>query len=134
MQTVKILQAAVLIVTAAIAGGCSAGKLYSSKLFAPRTPDSSIVAGTPRFLLMNELETDSTGWVSTDLISGRDTSASLQALDLLAEKLPILPASTAKPDTVSPVTLVKKISITDSNMQSKKELAGNTREKKMRAD
>jgi len=74
MQTTRMVQAVVLMMIVAIAASCAASKQYTSKLFAPRIPvakDSQAIA--LRFLEIDSADTEKEGWVSTDIIMGRDT-------------------------------------------------------------
>jgi len=101
MQTARIGQAVSIFLVAWMAGGCAATKEYSSKLFAPRTTgEETRTAQGPRFLDMEEAAMDSANWVSTDIITGRDTSNRSTVLDAFAKKYP--PGSTpdSKPDSV----------------------------------
>lgn len=105
MQTVRILQAVVLMLIVALAASCASTKEYTSKLFAPRealVKDSQATA--LRFLEMGDAETNTADWVSTDIIMGRDTTSSTAALDNFSRTFPPLPAATStKPriDTTS---------------------------------
>jgi hypothetical protein len=73
-----------------LAASCATSKEYTSKLFAPRTPvikDSQVIA--LRFLNTDSADTEKEGWVSTDIIMGRDTASNTKALDKLAKTLPV---------------------------------------------
>lgn len=84
MQIARILQAVSLMMIIALAASCATGKEYTSKLFTPRSP---IVKDTQnyalRFLKLDAFETEQQGegWVSTDIITGRDTVHSTAVLD-----------------------------------------------------
>ncbi len=94
MQTKRILQAAVLMMVVVFAASCTATKEYSSKLFSPRIElgkDSSATA--LRFLELDNLQSEDEGWVSTDIIMGRDTASKTLALDKLAKTLPAIPVT-----------------------------------------
>lgn len=115
MQTTRILQAVVLMVMVALAASCTATKEYTSKLFAPRNAapkDSQALAAAPlRFLDTDSIETSQEGWVTTDIIMGRDSSGSTAALDRLALIVPAKPKvpvadSVARKDTVVPETIL----------------------------
>jgi prephenate dehydrogenase len=116
MQTVRILQAVVLMSIVALAASCAATKEYTSKIFAPRSTvfkDSQAVATTAplRFLETGDSETTQEGWVTTDIIMGRDSSGSTAALDKLALTIPVKPIkpvadSTAAKDSVKPETIL----------------------------
>lgn len=98
MQIARILQVVVLIMIVALAASCAASKEYSSKLFSPRDEnvnDSQSIA--LRFLDLENLQSEKEGWVSTDIIMGRDTISKTLALDNLAK---IFTASSASKDTV----------------------------------
>jgi hypothetical protein len=98
MQTSRIVQAVALMMIVALAASCAASKDYTSKLFAPRTvqvKDSQAVA--LRFLEMDTLQSDKDGWVSTDIIMGRDTGSNTVALDNLAK---VFPAKKQTTDTL----------------------------------
>jgi len=89
MQTARIVQAVVLMIIVALAASCTASKEYSSKLFNPRNvnfKDSQAVA--LRFLELYSLQSENEGWVSTDIIMGRDTGSKTLALDKLAKVFP----------------------------------------------
>lgn len=89
MQTARILQAVTLMLIVALAASCTASKEYSSKLFGPRPEDkkdSQTIA--LRFLELDKLEGDKDGWVTTDIIMGRDTASKTAALDNLAKTFP----------------------------------------------
>ena len=89
MQTTRILQAVVLMTVVAIAASCAASKEYSSKLFSPRNEnvkDSQAIA--LRFLELDDLQSEKDGWVTTDIIMGRDTGSKTVALDNLAKIFP----------------------------------------------
>jgi len=91
MQIVRIVQAVVLMMIVAMAASCAASKEYTSKLFAPRetqTKDSQAMAVKPRFLEIDSSEKDNEGWVSTDIIMGRDTISNTLELDKLAKIYP----------------------------------------------
>lgn len=93
MQAVRIVQAVVLIMIVAMATGCAASKEYTSKLFAPRIPmekDSQAVAKTLRFIDIDSTDTNKEGWVTTDIIMGRDTLNTV-ALDKFAATYPAAP-------------------------------------------
>lgn len=96
MQTVRILQAVVLMMIVAFAASCAATREYTSKIFAPRNPsvkDSQSLAAAPalRFLDTGDSASSQEGWVTTDIIMGRDSSGSTAALDKLALTLPAKP-------------------------------------------
>lgn len=105
MQTTRIVQAVVLMMIVAMAASCAASKEYTSKLFAPRTADvkDNQVAAL-RFLDLDSAETDKEGWVTTDIIMGRDTVSKTLALDKLAT---IFPASPVRDDSITKNVQVK---------------------------
>lgn len=110
MQTTRIVQAVILMMIVAMAASCAASKEYTSKLFAPRTPeakDSQAVA--LRFLTIDSTDTDKEGWVTTDIIMGRDTVSNTLALDKLSKVFPAAPvaATTVPVDTVTKTATVK---------------------------
>ncbi len=105
MQTARIVQAVVLMMIVAIAASCAASKQYTSKLFTPRIPvakDSQAVA--LRFLEIDSADTEKEGWVSTDIIMGRDTVSKTFALDKFAK---VYPASSAATDSIVKTGQVK---------------------------
>lgn len=112
MQTVRILQAVVLMMIVALAASCASGKEYTSKLFAPRIPvtkDTQAVA--LRFLELDafDAERQGEGWVTTDIITGRDTSNQTAVLDNFVKNFP------AKKDTSNIVEKgVKEIKTTQA--------------------
>jgi hypothetical protein len=86
MQTKRILQAVVLIVIVGLAAGCAASKEYTSKLFSPRNePVIDSQATALRFLELDNLQPEKEGWVTTDIIMGKDTGSNTLALDKLAK-------------------------------------------------
>jgi len=94
MQTTRMVQAVVLMMIVAIAASCAASKQYTSKLFAPRIPvakDSQAIA--LRFLEIDSADTEKEGWVSTDIIMGRDTVSKTLALDKFSKAYPATPAA-----------------------------------------
>ena len=89
MQTTRIVQAVILMMVVALAASCAASKEYTSKLFAPRIPvlkDSTAVA--LKFLELDSLQTEKDGWVTTDIIKGKDTTSQTLLLDNLAKTIP----------------------------------------------
>jgi hypothetical protein len=99
MQTKGILQAVSFMIVVAVVTSCAATKEYSSKLFSPR--DENIKDGQAkalRFLELDSLQSESEGWISTDIIMGRDTGNKTLALDKLAK---VFPAASATKDTVT---------------------------------
>ena len=97
MQTARIVQAVALMLIVAVAASCSASKEYTSKLFAPRNPvEKDSQATALRFLELDGVEPDQANWVTTDIITGRDTLSQTVALDKLAEVFPSAPVSTEK--------------------------------------
>lgn len=97
MQISRILQAVVLMMIVALAASCAASKEYSSKLFSPRNENiKDSIATALRFLELENLQTEKEGWVSTDIIMGRDTGSKTLALDNLAK---IFPAASVPKDT-----------------------------------
>ncbi|OSZ79798.1 hypothetical protein CAP36_00600 [Chitinophagaceae bacterium IBVUCB2] len=102
MQTARILQAVTLMMIVALAASCASSKEYTSKLFAPRTPalkDSQAVA--LRFLELDafDAEKQGDGWVTTDIITGRDTTSQTAVLDNFVKTFPV------KKDTLNNVAL-----------------------------
>ena len=94
MQTTKIVQTVILVMMVAVAASCAASKEYTSKLFTPRIPvakDSQAVA--LRFLTIDSAETDKEGWVTTDIIMGRDTVSKTLALDKFSKIYPASPVA-----------------------------------------
>jgi hypothetical protein len=109
MQTSRIVQAVILMMVVALAASCAAGKEYTARLFAPRTPatqDSQAVA-TLRFLDLDQVEPDQSGWVTTDIINGKDTSRNTVALDKLSNTVPV-PNIASKPAATGSVVKTDK--------------------------
>ena len=101
MQTIRLLQAAVLMLLVAVAASCASTKAYTAKIFAPRVPlpvDSSATA--LRFFETEDPAVSTTDWVSTDVIMGRDSSGNSSVLDQFAKTYP--------PQTVSTAVVLKK--------------------------
>lgn len=89
MQSIRLLQAAALMLLVALAASCASTRDYTSKLFAPREAkpiDSSLHA--IRFMETGDAETNTDDWVSTDLIMGRDSTGSSNTLDNFAKTFP----------------------------------------------
>jgi hypothetical protein len=114
MQIFRIVQAVILMLIVALAASCAAGKEYTSKLFTPRNAipkDSMLQAKAPlRFLNTDSAETDQQGWVTTDIIMGRDTSSSTASLDKLSETIPV--SVVAKPATSDTSSIKKEVTKT----------------------
>jgi len=138
MQTARIVQAVVLMMIVALAASCAASKQYTSKLFAPRIPvikDSQTLA--LRFLEADSADMDKAGWVTTDIIMGRDTMNKTLALDKLAKTFP---ASTAAIDTAAKTAVTKTNAVVvetkpipvDSEPVAKNANQGEVRNKKTR--
>lgn len=110
MQSARILQAVVLMLIVALAASCAATKEYTSKIFPPRGYSSKDSMQTAKAVPLRFLDTDSNetnqeGWVTTDIIMGRDSSGSTAALDKLALTIPANPIKPAadslkKTDTI----------------------------------
>ena len=87
------------MIVVALITSCAATKEYSSKLFSPRNDDIKNNPATAlRFLELDSLQSETEGWVSTDIIMGRDTGNKTAALDKLAK---VFPAVRAVKDTVT---------------------------------
>ena len=139
MQTTRIVQAVILMIVVAMAARCAASKEYTSKLFAPRVPvakDTPAVAAL-RFLDIDSAGADKEGWVTTDIIMGRDTVSNTLALDKLAKVYPAAPVTkdtitkTESPKTI-PVIVQAKPVTTESEPVAKNLNAGEVRNKKVR--
>ena len=101
MQTSRIVQAVILMIVVAFAASCAASKEYSAKIFAPRNPmetQKTVRVANLRFLELDKLGGDSSQWVQTDIINGRDTSNQTLALDNLSKTVPAAGAK-EKPST-----------------------------------
>ncbi len=98
MKTGKYLQSILIMLMIAMAAGCAVGKEYASKLFPQQNvkPTESS-ASEIRFLNIDTSKKEAEGWVTTDIITGKDTMSKTKALDNLAT---IFPAKTVKPDSV----------------------------------
>ncbi len=111
MQTARIVQAVVLMMIVAIAASCAASKEYTSKLFAPRdapAKESQAVVKALRFLEIDSADNNKEGWVTTDIIMGRDTVSKTLALDKLAK---IYPAAAMTTDSVTKNDQAKTTSV-----------------------
>ena len=135
MQTARIVQAVILMMIVALAASCAASKEYTSKLFG--TPvvvakDSQAVA--IRFLELDNLEPDKDNLVSTDIITGRDTTANSIALDNFAVAFPAITDSTAKTRKEKTIGALaeNKIPAADSIIVAKGSKPGEIRNKKIR--
>jgi hypothetical protein len=86
MQIARIVQAVILMTIVALAASCATAKEYTSKLFAPRAEadkDTLLAAKSPRFLDIETSDTNDGSWVTTDIITGKDTVSNTIALDNL---------------------------------------------------
>jgi hypothetical protein len=114
MQTKGILQAVIFMIVVALVTSCAATKEYSSKLFSPRDENvNGSQAKALRFLELDSLQSESEGWVSTDIIMGRDTASKTVALDKLAKVFPAVPAvkdtvTVSKEEKTTPVYVETK--------------------------
>lgn len=113
MQTSRIVQAVILMMVVALAASCAAGKEYSAKIFAPRNATTEPVARTTnlRFLDLDKLDGDSSLWVQTDIVNGKDTSDQTLALDNLSKTVP----STAKEKSLIENKKVESRDVTQKN-------------------
>jgi len=97
MRTAGIGQAVIFMSLIIIAASCATTKEYSSKLFPPRVPiEKDNQATVLRFLDLDHVEADKSGWVTTDIIMGRDTTNKSLALDKLSQ---VFPSSTNSAST-----------------------------------
>lgn len=110
MQKARILQAVVLMLIVASAASCASSKEYTSKLFTPREPaikDTQVLA--LRFLELDAFDNEKQGegWVTTDIITGKDTSNQSAVLDNFVKTYP------AKKDTSNSVATreIKEIKV-----------------------
>jgi hypothetical protein len=90
MQMARIVQAVLLMMIVAMAASCASGKEYTSRLFAPRPPakiDSQAV--TIRFIETGTMNADKEGWVTADIIKGKDTVANTIAIEKLSSTISI---------------------------------------------
>lgn len=89
MQTIRLLQAAVLMLLVAVAASCASTKAYTAKIFAPRVPLPADSAATAlRFFESEDPAVSTADWVSTDIIMGRDSSGNSTVLDQFAKTYP----------------------------------------------
>ncbi|MBI3140022.1 MAG: hypothetical protein HYZ15_15705 [Sphingobacteriales bacterium] len=111
MQTVKIVQAVILMLIVALAASCAAGKEYSARIFGPRKAtlkDSQAV--TVRFL---QLEDDSipqpaTGWVKNEALPSKDSALLSGPAPVVPETKPVAPAGEPVTKTGVPGTIRTK--------------------------
>ncbi len=75
LQTVRILQAVVLMMILAVAASCATSNQYVSKLFGPRPAIQKDSLQAVRFLELDSLENQE-GWVKTDTIRIRKETTS----------------------------------------------------------
>jgi hypothetical protein len=114
MKTARIVQAVTLMLVVALAASCAATKEYSSKLFSPRNENGKDSQATAlRFLELDSLQSEKEGWVTTDIIMGRDTVSKTLALDKLAKIFPVVPVAndtvaTSKDEKTTPVMVETK--------------------------
>lgn len=136
MQTSRIVQAVILMIVVALAASCAAGKEYSAKIFAPRNAATEPVARTTnlRFLDLDKLDGDSSQWVQTDIIHGKDTTGKTVALDNLSKSVPATvkekTTSDSKPDVAKENTSkaipVKVPETTDKSIPAESEPVAKT--------
>jgi hypothetical protein len=113
MKTGKYFQSVLIMLMIAIAAGCAVGKEYAGKLFPEqnvKAADSSI--SSIRFLNIDTSKTESDGWVSTDIITGRDTFSKTRALDNLVM---IFPARVQKADSTANVKTTDSTALAKTN-------------------
>lgn len=120
MQTKRILQTVVVMMIVVLAASCAATKEYSSKLFSPRIESAKENSATTlRFLELDQLQSEKEGWVSTDIIMGRDTAGKTLALDKLANTFPAKPVARdtviagKEENTIPAVIDVKPVQVTE---------------------
>ena len=102
MQTARMVQAVVLMMVAAIAAGCAAGKEYAGKIFPPGTqPVKDSQDLVLRFIELENSQSEKDGWVTTDIIMGRDTLRKTLALDKLAKTFPAIPVPLSRSAEIS---------------------------------
>lgn len=139
MQTTRIVQAVILMMVVAMAASCAASKEYTSKLFAPRIPvakDTQAVAAL-RFLDIDSAGADKDGWVTTDIIMGRDTVSNTLALDKFSKVFPASPVTTdtaaKKPElkTTTAVAVAKPLPVANEPVAKNLD-AGEVRTKRTR--
>lgn len=111
MQTVRIIQAVILMTLLALAASCTVSRDFANRVFRPApSPDSA--ARTVRFLEMGSRPDSDSGWVSTETFrdsiaarSGPLTETNQKSSDTLARKEPVVSRSsdmgtpTSVPDT-----------------------------------
>lgn len=115
MQTAKIVQAVVLLMIIAMAASCTITKQYTSKLFpGNELPEKDAQTVALRFLELDKTDINTEGWVTTDIIMGRDTISNTKALDNLATTFP---AKNDDRDSIQIATNKKeKTTITKTNI------------------
>ncbi len=130
MQTTRIIQVVILMALVAMAAAsCSATREYTSKVFPSRTTETKdstevAVVKTPRFLDLGDQETEQEGWVTTDIIMGRDSAAaaaSTAALDELAANVPATSDSATLAVKKEMVTVKTEAPKTAATKKKKKE-------------
>lgn len=109
MQSARIVQAVILMLMVAFAASCTTTRQYTGKIFPARQESENVEKATAlRFLKLDSLEQKEEGWVTTDIIMGRDTINHTKALDNLAKTFN---ATSSKPDTSAQSSLAKKTTI-----------------------
>ena len=101
MRTTGIGQTVIFTTIVVLLTGCAATKEYTSKLFVPRDEKPKVAA--LKFLDMDSSLTDQSGWVSTDIITGRDTINKSIALDKLTRVLPVPGVDTSSASKTTPI-------------------------------
>jgi hypothetical protein len=114
MQLARIIQAVILMTIVALAASCATAKEYTSKLFAPRveaTKDTVLVTKSPRFLDIETSDTNDGSWVTTDIITGKDTASNTIAVDNLDN---LVKTKKAQKDSVA---VIKPVSQTNTTKE-----------------
>lgn len=127
MQTKGILQAVIFMIVVALVASCAASKEYSSKLFKPRNENVKDSQATAlRFLELDGLQSEKDGWVTTDIIMGRDTGSKTVALDKLAKVFPAVFIVKDKTTTTTTTTTTTATTTTTSKEDLPTGQAGKT--------
>jgi ABC-type Fe3+-hydroxamate transport system substrate-binding protein len=89
MQAARLLQVVILMLILAMAASCTTSSAYTSKLFRARPVfQTDTVDRAVTFLEMDGSAISQEGWVTTDLVNGKDTSNQTLALDKLSRTFP----------------------------------------------
>lgn len=127
METARMVQAVILMLIMAMAASCASSKEYTSKLFHQNKEGLT----HPQAVTITFLDLDATAnrddasWVTTDIITGKDSTNQTLALDSLARIKPAI--AQIKIDSMKKITPVESEPVAKSTRN-----ADGTRSKRTR--